>query len=90
MDEYDLSSQSTSWLFFVKVSFFIAVIAVAAGVFLMPGTLLMKGYFALSSLFLVSTTITLSKSLRDEHEATRLINKVSEARTSKIINDMAN
>ena len=90
MDEYDLSSQSTGWMFFVKISFFIAVVAVAAGVFLMPGDLLMKGYFALSSLFLVSTTITLSKSMRDEHEATRLINKVSEARTSKIINDMAN
>lgn len=89
MDEFDLKSNSSGWLFFVKTSFAIAVLAVAAGVFFMPGTLLIKGYFALSSLFLVSSTITLSKTLRDEHEALRLINKVSEARTSKMINDLA-
>ncbi|BFM14147.1 YiaA/YiaB family inner membrane protein [Maricurvus nonylphenolicus] len=88
MDEFDLKSNSGGWLFFVKTSFAIAVLAIAAGVFLMPGTLLIKGYFALSSLFLVSSTITLSKTLRDEHEAARLINKVSEARTSKMINDL--
>jgi hypothetical protein len=89
MDEFDLKSNSNGWLFFVKASFAIAVLAVAAGVFFMPGTLLIKGYFALSSLFLVSSTITLSKTLRDEHESLRLINKVSEARTSKMINDLA-
>lgn len=89
MDEFDLKSNSSGWLFFVKTSFAIAVLAVAAGVFFMPGTLLIKGYFALSSLFLVSSTITLSKTLRDEHESLRLINKVSEARTSKMINDLA-
>ncbi len=89
MDDYNLKSNSSGWLFYVKASFAIALSAVALGVFLMEGTLLMKGYFAISSLFLVSSTITLSKSMRDEHEASRLINKVSEARTSKIINDLA-
>ncbi len=89
MDEYNLSSNSSGWLFYVKASFAIAILAVACGVFLMEGTLLMKGYFAISSLFLVSSTITLSKSLRDEHESSRIINKVSEARTSKIINDLS-
>tara|TARA_Y100000780_G_C13475175_1_gene336252 strand:- start:104 stop:376 length:273 start_codon:yes stop_codon:yes gene_type:complete len=89
MEDYDLKSNSTGWLFYVKASFAIAVIAIASGVFLMEGSLLMKGYFAISALFLVSSTITLSKTLRDEHEASRLINKVSEARTSKIINDLS-
>lgn len=89
MSEYDIQSTSDGWVFFVKVSFAVAIAAVAAGIFLVPGTLLIKGYFALSSLFLVSATITLSKTMRDQHEANRLINKVSEARTTKIINEMA-
>ena len=89
MSEYDIQSTSESWQFFVKVSFVIAIAAVAVGIFLIPGSLLVKGYFALSSLFLVNATITLSKTLRDQHEANRLINKVSEARTTKIINEMA-
>ncbi len=89
MNEYDIQSTSESWIFFVKVSFAIAITAIAAGIVLVPGSLIIKGYFALSSLFLVSTTITLSKTLRDQHEANRLINKVSDARTTKIINEMA-
>ena len=55
--------------------------------FLIPGDLVVKGYFSISSLFLVFATITMSKTLRDEHESRRLHNKISEARTSKIINE---
>jgi hypothetical protein len=79
MKDYDIQSTSNGWLFFVKASFGIAILAIAVGIALIPG----------SSLFLVSATITLSKTLRDQHEANRLINKVSEARTTQIINEMA-
>lgn len=89
MQEYDIQSTSDGWLFFVKASFGIAILAIAAGIVFVPASLVIKGYFALSSLFLVSSTITLSKSIRDQHEANRLINKVSEARTTKILNEMA-
>lgn len=89
MNEYDIQGTSEGWIFFVKASFAISILAIAVGIFLVPGTLLIKGYFALSALFLVSSTITLSKTLRYQHEANRLINKVSEARTTKIINEMA-
>lgn len=89
MNEYDIQSTSEGWVFFVKASFAIAILSIAVGIFLVPGTLLIKGYFALSALFLVSSTITLSKTMRDQHEANRLINKVSEARTTKMINEMA-
>ena len=88
MKDYDIQSTSAGWLFFVKASFGIAILAIAAGIVFVPASFLVKGYFALSALFLVSSTITLSKSIRDEHEASRLINKVSEARTSKILNEM--
>ena len=54
---------------------------------MIPGDLVVKGYFGISSLFLVFATITLSKTMRDEHESRRLHNKISEARTSKIINE---
>jgi hypothetical protein len=50
---------------------------------------LTKGYLALNSLFLVSSTIMLSKTLRDEHEAQRLLNRISEAKTNKILKEYA-
>ncbi|OQX15019.1 hypothetical protein SAMN05660964_01189 [Thiothrix caldifontis] len=80
---------SSSWLFFVKLTFGIALAGMAAFIFFLEGNLLTKGYLALNSLFLVSSTIMLSKTLRDEHEAQRLLNRISEAKTNKILKEYA-
>ena len=88
MDQFELNSNTSAWDFFVKVSFAIAIAATGIGIYLLPGELVIKGYFLISSLFLVFATITMSKTLRDKHESDRLHNKISEARTSKIIRDM--
>ena len=88
MDQYELNSSSSAWDFFIKVAFAIAIGATLLGIYLLPGELVVKGYFLISSLFLVFSTITMSKTVRDAHEADRLHNKISEARTSKIIRDM--
>ena len=87
MLESNHQSHSTGWLFFVKVAFALSVLTMAAGIAFMPGELVVRGYFAISALFMVSTTITLSKTLRDDHENSRLINKISEAKTNKIIKE---
>ncbi|PSF05514.1 hypothetical protein C7H09_14520 [Marinobacter fuscus] len=83
----ELKSNSNSWVFFVKVSFAIALFAAAAGVVLAPVDIVIKGYMAISALFLVSTTITLSKTLRDEHEQQRITNRISEARTHQLLKE---
>ncbi|BES72340.1 hypothetical protein RE428_33580 [Marinobacter nanhaiticus D15-8W] len=83
----ELSSNSTGWLFFVKVSFAIALVATGVGIVFTPIDLLVKGYMAICALFLVSTTITLSKTLRDEHESKRIHNRISEARAQQILKE---
>jgi hypothetical protein len=88
VDQYELSSSSDAWDFFVKASFVIAIGATGLGIYLLPGELVVKGYFLISSLFLVFSTITLSKAVRDRHEAERLHNRISEARTSKMIREL--
>ena len=82
-------ANSTSWLFFVKLTFGISLAGMAAFVFFMSGDLLTKGYLALNSLFLVSATIVLSKTMRDEYETSKLSNKISEAKTNKILKEYA-
>ena len=74
---------STSWVLFVKITFVVALLAMGVFVFFLEGSLLTKGYLALNSLFLVSSTIMLSKTLRDEYEAARLLNKINEAKPTK-------
>lgn len=88
MDQFELNSSTSAWGFFVKVSFAIAVGATLMGIYLLPGELVIKGYFLISSLFLVFATITMSKTIRDKHESDRLHNKITDARTTKMIRDM--
>ena len=83
----EINSNSSGWIFFVKASFAIALLATGAGVIFSPTDLLLKGYMAISALFLVSTTITLSKTMRDEHEGKRIHNRLSEARAQQLLKE---
>jgi hypothetical protein len=83
----NIQSNSAGWLFFVKTSFGISLAAMSCGVFFIEIDLIMKAYFALCALFLVSSTITLSKTMRDQHESDRLINKLSEAKAQQLMKE---
>lgn len=83
----NIQSNSSGWLFYVKASFVIALAAMGAGILFGPSDFMVKGYLAMSALFLVSSTITLSKTMRDEHESSRLMNKINEAKTQQLIKE---
>ena len=53
----------------------------------MPVTLWVKGYMGMCVLFTVGSAITLTKTLRDDHEAQRLLNRIAEAKTTKLLRD---
>ncbi len=87
MHESDIQSHSSGWLFYVKASFVASLVAMGAGILFMPMDLRVQGYFAISALFLISSSFTLAKTMRDEHESQRLIHKINEAKTNKIISE---
>jgi hypothetical protein len=41
----------------------------------------------MGSMFVVGSTITLAKTLRDDHEARRLVNRISEAKTERLLKE---
>ena len=86
MNEH-FQDNSSSWLFFVKASFAIALGAMLGGIVLSPIEFIVKAYFGLCALFLVSSTITLSKTMRDQHEGQRLMTKINEAKTQQLIKE---
>ncbi len=88
METPNIGGNSAQWSFFVKISFVVAILATVLGIYNMEGPLMVKGYFMISSLFLVSSAITLSKTMRDDHEAGQLHNKISEARTNRMIREL--
>ena len=82
-----IQSNSAGWLFFVKASFGIALAAMLGGIVLSPIEFIVKAYFSLCALFLVSSTITLSKTMRDQHESEKLMNKITDAKTQQLIKE---
>jgi hypothetical protein len=88
MDEINaVRRDSAAWLFFVRVSFVVALVANGLGVAYLPVDPWMRAYLGIGELFLVGSTITMSKALRDEHEAKTLLNRITEARTTKLLRD---
>jgi hypothetical protein len=82
-----LQQNSSSWLFFVKASFAIAVSAMGMGIFFLPTDLWVKGYMSMGTLFVIGSTFTLAKTLRDEFEGKKLINKIQDAKTEKMLRE---
>jgi hypothetical protein len=55
------------------------------GIFFLPIDLWIKGYLVMGVTMLVSSTIIVTKTMRDVQESGRLVNKLEEARTEKLL-----
>ncbi len=83
------SNHSSVWLNFTYLSFAIAVAMMAGGIFFMEASFSAKGFYAMSAIMLVHTSITITKTLRDNQESSRLINKIEDAKTEKLLMDIS-
>jgi hypothetical protein len=80
---------SWSWIVFTYVSFVTAVAMVVTGIVLTPIDLAMKGYFAMGALMLIQSCITLTKTIRDNDEASKFVNRIEDAKTERLLMDVA-
>ena len=65
-----------SWIVFTYVSFAAALAMVVGGIVLMPIDLAMKGYLAMGVVMLIQSCIKLTKTIRDNDEAAKLVNRL--------------
>ena len=88
MTNYIYENQNTkafytmSWLAFV-----ISAVGLVAGLLYLDADFAMKGFLAMSYLFSITSCFTLSKVIRDRHEADKFINKVEHAKTEKFLSE---
>jgi len=87
MEKPYVDSTPGYWSIFAKLNFALAVISVAISVYLLEVTLVTKGYFIISTLYMFTTTVVLSKTIRDEAESKKFINKIEEAKRNKVLED---
>lgn len=76
---------SSAWVNFSYVSFAGSVLMVGGGIAALPLDWWVRGYFAIGTVLLVQSCFTLAKSLRDMHESGRMIHRIEEARTERLL-----
>jgi hypothetical protein len=77
-----------AWTSFAYAAFGLAVVLMLAGIWLMPTDIWLKGYFVMGTAMLVQTSITLAKTVRDAHENAKLVNRIEDARTERLLMGM--
>ena len=86
-DVMDTKTHSTGWIAQSWISFAFAITATTLGLIYIPLDNWARGYLAVSFAFTVSSTIGVSKTTRDLHEARKLTAKVEEARVERLLSD---
>jgi hypothetical protein len=79
---------SSTWVSFTYASFCGALGMVVAGIIFLPVDMWVKAYFAMGVVLLVQTCITLTKTIRDVHEGKRLVNRIEDAKTERLLMEM--
>lgn len=84
-----VNQPSSSWTTFSYASFGAAALMTGLGIFFLPLGLAVKGYLAMAAVMLVQSTVNLTKTLRDKFEADRLVHRIEDAKTEKLLKEAA-
>lgn len=79
------SPHSAAWITFTYASFIASVGMVGIGVLFAPVDIWIKAYLAMGAALLVQSCITLTKTLRDVHEGSRMVNRIEDARAERLL-----
>ena len=85
----NVQPHSNAWVTFTYVSFSASAFMVAIGVFYLPIDLWMKGYLTMGIVMLIQTCITLTKTVRDNHESGRLMNRIEDAKAERLLMEVS-
>ncbi|MFF2552938.1 YiaA/YiaB family inner membrane protein [Nocardia sp. NPDC058058] len=82
------SAQTKSTMAFLAqavIAFGISFTAMGIGIANLPLDFWQRGFLLMSMLFLVSSSFTLAKVVRDQHESTKVHQRIDEARMEKLM-----
>jgi hypothetical protein len=82
-----LDRPTSAWIAFSYISFGIALLLVGGGIFALPLDWWTRAYLVMGVSMVVQSSFTLAKNIRDLHEADRMINRIEEARTERLLNE---
>ncbi len=83
----DVQRDTAAWIFQVWASFGLSLGTTAIGIGYLPVDPWIRAFVWMGLAFSVGSALSLAKTLRDNHEAKRLLNRLSDAKTEKIIRE---
>jgi hypothetical protein len=87
MDTPETHEDTPSWIFFVHISFILSITLMCVGIYDLPVNFWIKGYLVMGLFFSTASSISLCKTVRDNHESKKLINRVKQVRTEKMLQE---
>ncbi len=82
-----IEPHTAAWNAQVWISFLISAAMSVGGVVLLPADPWIKGYLLMGALFTVGSTFNLAKTVRDNHEAEKLRNRIKNAKADKLLKE---
>lgn len=81
------AAHSSAWVTQTWISFFVATVSTAVGILYLPASVGMyaKGFLGMGLLFSVGSSLSLAKTIRDQHEAEKVVSQLKEAKIQKIL-----
>jgi len=78
---------STAWMAQTWISFAVSIGATAIGIMYLPVGFYVKGYLGMGLLFSVGSSLSLAKTVRDQHESQKVLTQLKEAKIQKILSE---
>jgi hypothetical protein len=79
------ANHSAAWVFQTQVAFAVSAISLGLGIAYLPVGPWERAFLALAALFTISSAISLTKTLRDQHEARHVVARVDEVKLERIL-----
>jgi hypothetical protein len=80
-------AHSAAWVTQTYVSFAVSLAAQAIGIAYLPVDDWVRAFLAIAALYSVTSAISLSKTLRDQHEARSVVARVDEAKLERLLTE---
>lgn len=81
----ETTQHSGAWVAFTYASFIGSAAMVALGILFIPMDIWVKGYLTMGVVMLVQSCITATKTIRDVHEGRRMVNRIEDAKTERLL-----
>lgn len=76
-----------AWVFQAWASFVLSFGTTLVGIVWLPADNWVRGFLVMGLLFTVNAAFTLAKTIRDNHEAGRLVNRIHDAKAEKLLHE---